>query len=141
MTRRAAGVLVVVTIGFFAWTGAALAQNRIALVIGNSSYQTVSALPNPTNDARLVARLLEEARFEVKVASDLAQTEMRRTVRDFANMVAEKGPDTVVLVFYAGHGLQLEGENFLVPIDARIEREADVAGETMRLVDVVKAFE
>jgi uncharacterized caspase-like protein len=136
-----AGVLIAVTFGFFALTGASLAQQRVALVIGNSSYQAVSALPNPTSDARLVAQLLQEASFEVTVASDLGQTEMRQTVQDFAALVAGKGPDTVVLVFYAGHGLQLEGENFLVPVDARIEREEDVAGETMRLIDLVKAFE
>jgi hypothetical protein len=141
MTRRVAGVLAVAIAAFFAWTGAALAQNRLALVIGNSAYHTVSALPNPINDAQLVTQLLQEASFEVTVASDLGLTDMRRTVDDFAAMVAAKGPDAIVLVFYAGHGLQLEGENFLVPIDAKIEREADVAGETLRLVDIVRSFE
>ena len=66
---------------------------------------------------------------------------MRRTVRDFSARIAEKGPDTTALVFYAGHGVQVDGENFLIPVDARIQRESDVAIEALRLADIVKALE
>jgi hypothetical protein len=65
---------------------------------------------------------------------------MRRTVGNFASLVAEKGPDTVALVFYAGHGLQVDGENYLVPIDASIQREADVPLQAMRLTDLMNAL-
>jgi hypothetical protein len=65
---------------------------------------------------------------------------MRRTIADFAKTVTEKGPDTVALVFYAGHGLQVDGENFLVPVDARIEREADVPLQAVRLADLMNAL-
>ena len=118
----------------------ALAENRIALVIGNSAYHTVTALPNPANDARAMTDLLKSAGFEVVVAPDLTQSEMRRTIGDFAGKAAALGRDTVTLVFYAGHGLQVDGENFLVPVDARINREADVALQAMRLTDLMNAL-
>jgi uncharacterized caspase-like protein len=140
MTRRTAGFFPILAIATTLMSGTALAENRIALVIGNSSYRTAAALPNPTKDATAVAGVLTNAGFEVSVVSDLSQGDMRRAVRDFSNKVAEKGPDTVALVFYAGHGLQVDGENFLVPIDARIERESDVAIETVRLADVMNAL-
>ncbi|WP_296521717.1 caspase family protein [Rhodoplanes sp.] len=112
----------------------------MALVIGNSAYQAVAELPNPANDAKAMAELLTAAGFEVATAPDLGQAEMRRAIGDFAARVAEKGQDTVALVFYAGHGLQVDGENFLVPVDARISREADVPLQTVRLADVMNAL-
>jgi hypothetical protein len=121
-------------------TGDALAENRMALVIGNANYATVTALPNPANDAKAMAKFLSTAGFQVLQAPDLSQTEMRRTIGDFASMVADKGPDTVALVFYAGHGLQVDGENYLVPVDAKIQREADVPLQAMRLADLMNAL-
>jgi uncharacterized caspase-like protein len=118
----------------------ALAENRIALVIGNSNYTSVTALPNPANDAKAMTKFLGSAGFQVLQAPNLTQSDMRRTIGNFASMVAEKGPDTVALVFYAGHGLQVDGENFLVPVDAQIEREADVPLQSMRLADVMNAL-
>jgi uncharacterized caspase-like protein len=119
---------------------AALAENRVALVIGNSSYETVTVLPNPANDAKAMTDLLTSAGFEVVNAPNLTQTELRQAISNFAGIVSAKGRDTVALVFYAGHGLQVDGENFLVPIDARIQREADVPLQAMRLADVMNAF-
>jgi uncharacterized caspase-like protein len=118
----------------------AMAENRIALVIGNSNYTAVTALPNPANDAKAMATFLTSAGFEVVQAPDLSQSDLRRTIGNFARSAAAKGPDTVVLVFYAGHGLQVDGENFLVPVDAQIEREADVPLQAMRLADVMNAL-
>jgi uncharacterized caspase-like protein len=115
----------------------AFAENRIALVIGNSSYTTVTALPNPANDAKAMANFLKAAGFEVLQAPNLSQSDMRKTIGNFANVVSQRGPDTVVLVFYAGHGLQVDGENFLVPVDAQIDRESDVPLQAMRLADVM----
>ena len=117
--------------------GYALAENRIALVIGNANYTSVTALPNPANDASAMTTFLRSAGFEVVQAPDLTQSDMRRTIGNFATRVAEKGPDTVALVFYAGHGLQVDGENFLVPVDAQIQREADVPLQSMRLADLM----
>jgi uncharacterized caspase-like protein len=120
--------------------GQALAETRIALVIGNSSYTAVTALPNPANDAKAMTNFLNSAGFQVVQAPDLTQSDMRRTIADFAKTVTDKGPDTVALVFYAGHGLQVDGENFLVPVDARIEREADVPLQAVRLADLMNAL-
>jgi hypothetical protein len=120
--------------------GEALAENRVALVIGNSAYKSVTALPNPANDAKAMTRFLTSAGFQVLQAPNLTQGDMRKTLSDFANIVGEKGPDTVALVFYAGHGLQIDGENYLVPVDARISREADVPLQATRLADVMNAL-
>jgi uncharacterized caspase-like protein len=119
---------------------AAVAENRMALVIGNSNYATVTALPNPANDAKAMTKFLSSAGFQVMQAPNLTQSDMRKTIGNFASMVAEKGRDTVALVFYAGHGLQVDGENYLVPVDANIQREADVPLQAMRLADVMNAM-
>jgi uncharacterized caspase-like protein len=120
--------------------GAALAENRIALVIGNANYASVSSLPNPANDARAMANFLGEAGFEVLQAADLKHGAMLRTVGKFAHLVEQSGPDTVALLYYAGHGLQVDGENYLVPVDAAIQREADVPLQAMRFGDVMNAL-
>jgi uncharacterized caspase-like protein len=143
MSYRARRMLATVALAATAgtlWSGTAAAENRMALIIGNSAYETVTALPNPANDAKAMAELLTAAGFEVISAPNLAQSEMRQAISNFAGIVAGKGPDTVALLFYAGHGLQVDGENFLVPIDARIQREADVPLQAMRLADVMNTL-
>jgi len=119
---------------------AAFAENRVALVIGQSAYRAVTALPNPANDAKAMAQLLGDAGFDVTSAADLSQNEMRQTVGEFAAKVAAKGPDTVALVFYAGHGLQIDGENFLVPVDVDPKREADIPLQAVRLNDILNTL-
>jgi uncharacterized caspase-like protein len=121
-------------------TQAAFAENRLALVIGQSAYRSVPKLPNPANDAKAMSQLLSDSGFEVSTAADLSQTEMRAQVGDFAAKVAAKGPDTVALVFYAGHGLQIDGENFLVPVDVDPKREADIPLQAVRLNDVLNTL-
>jgi len=128
-----------------AWTAllacaSARAETRLALVIGNSNYKSVTALPNPVHDAEAIANDLREAAFDVTQAPDLGQSDMRRAIRDFAAKVSTKGPDTIALVFYAGHGVQVDGENFLIPVDARIQREADIPIEAVRLADLMNAL-
>lgn len=92
----------------------AAAEARLALVIGQSAYRTVPELPNAANDAKGMTELLGSAGFTVTTAANLAQTEMRAAITDFAGKVSASGADTVALVFYAGHGLQIDGENYLV---------------------------
>ncbi|NOJ39043.1 caspase family protein [Bradyrhizobium australiense] len=118
----------------------ASAESRLALVIGQSAYRSVPALPNPANDAKAVTQLLTDSGFEVSTASDLSQNQMREAVSEFAGKVAAKGPDTVALVFYAGHGLQIDGENFLVPIDIDPKREADIPIQAVRLNDILNTL-
>lgn len=119
---------------------AASAENRLALVIGQSAYRSVPALPNPANDARAVTQMLTDSGFEVSTAADLSQSQMREKVSEFAGKVAAKGADTVALVYYAGHGLQIDGENYLVPIDIDPKREADIPIQAVRLNDVLNTL-
>ena len=119
---------------------AAFAENRLALVIGQSAYRAVPALPNAANDGKRMTELLGNAGFEVTAAPDLAQNDMRQAVSDFAAKVAASGPDTVALVFYAGHGLQIDGENYLVPVDVDPKREADIPLQAVRLNDLMNTL-
>lgn len=120
---------------------ASVAERRLALVIGNSNYETVKALPNPANDAKAVAQLLNSAGFEVVMAFDLGRDTLRQVVAEFSARIVESGPNSAALVYYAGHGLQVDGENFLVPVDAKIEQESDVAEQAVRLGEVMQALE
>jgi hypothetical protein len=120
--------------------GSAFAENRLALVIGQSAYRSVPALPNPANDAKAVTQMLTDSGFEVSTAADLSQNEMRQQVSEFAGKVAAKGADTVALVFYAGHGLQIDGENYLVPVDVDPKREADIPIQAVRLNDILNTL-
>src|SRR5882724_8395610 len=98
-----------------AGTSAALRgpEQRVALVIGNSHYKNAPDLSNPDNDAESMAKFLNKAGFEVISATDLTQNDMIRVVQDFSAKVAARGPNAVAMVYYAGHGVQLEGENYL----------------------------
>jgi uncharacterized caspase-like protein len=119
---------------------AASSESRVALVIGQSAYRAVPALPNAGNDARRMAELLGSAGFAVTSAPDLSQNDMRQAISDFAAKVNASGPDTVALVFYAGHGLQIDGENYLVPVDLDPKREADVPLQAVRLNDLMNTL-
>ena len=108
----------------------ALAQERVALVIGNGNYVNASALANPGNDARAVAASLHEVGFDVIQGLDLGRAEMEDHIRTFLNKAASA---KVALLFYAGHGLQIDGRNYLVPVDAKIETQNDVTFATVEL--------
>ncbi|KRR06719.1 hypothetical protein CQ12_34515 [Bradyrhizobium jicamae] len=118
-----------------------LTDQRVALVIGNSNYQTAPKLANPGNDAQSIAQLLNSAGFEVTQATDLTRSDMVRVVQDFSNKVAERGPGAVAMVYYAGHGVQVAGENYLLPVDARISAPSDLDGNSLRLVDLMGTLE
>lgn len=117
------------------------ADQRVALVIGNSNYQTAPKLANPGNDAQSVAQLLNSAGFEVTQAIDLSRSEMVRAVQDFSDKIAARGPGAVAMIYYAGHGVQLAGENYLLPVDAKISSPSDLDGNSLRLVDVMGTLE
>jgi uncharacterized caspase-like protein len=119
--------------------GGANVEKRIALVVGNAAYQS-GALATPANDAGLIAQTLQAAGFDVAGARDLDQDSLRRALRDFVDKAEASGPGTVAFVYFGGHGLQLEGENYLVPIDARIARAADVPAAAIRVSDYTRAL-
>ena len=113
-------------------------DRRVALVIGNSSYTNVSPLPNPANDAADVSAALERLGFEVTRASDVNREGLMRTLRTFSR---ESAGASVAVVFYAGHGVELDGTNYLVPVDAYLEWDADVQFEAIPLDFVLSATE
>jgi len=110
------------------------AEMRFALVIGNDEYQT-GKLATPANDAGLIADALQAAGFTVTGARNLDQATLRESFREFLGQVSSAGPDAVALVYLAGFGLQFEGENYFVPIDADIQRDVDVPLQAIRISD------
>jgi uncharacterized caspase-like protein len=117
----------------------AVAEKRVALVIGNSNYHKVPKLANPTNDAAAIATLLRTAGFDVVVARrDLNASDMRRAVRDFSDQV--HGSDLAV-VFYAGHGIEFDGTNYLIPVDAALARDIDIEDEAVSLDRIMRLLE
>jgi uncharacterized caspase-like protein len=106
------------------------AEKRVALVIGNSAYQYSPKLDNPKNDATDIAAVLRRFGFAVIAAFDLDKAAFDRKVRDFAT--ALDGADAGVF-FYAGHGLQVAGQNYLVPVDAQLSTAAALEFEMVRV--------
>jgi uncharacterized caspase-like protein len=117
----------------------ALAGKRIALVIGNSAYRNVARLANPVNDAAVLADTFRKANFDVVDArNDLTITEMRRVLRDFGGKARDA---EIAVIYYAGHGIEVNGMNYLIPIDAQLETDADVYDEALPLDRVLIAVE
>jgi formylglycine-generating enzyme required for sulfatase activity len=115
-----------------AWTGSAAAEPRVALVIGNGNYgSSFSRLPNPPNDAKLISKALKDAGFEVMTVLDADQKQMKKAFSDFGQKLANKGPDAVGLFYYAGHGVQVDGKNYLIPTKAEISSAKDVDMEAV----------
>ncbi|CDX46033.1 Peptidase C14 caspase catalytic subunit p20 [Mesorhizobium plurifarium] len=119
-------------------TGAlAQQQKRLAFVIGNAAYPS-GALATPANDAGLIAQTLQAAGFDVVGARDVDQESLRGAYRDFLAKVSAAGPDAVVFVYLAGHGAQFEGENYFLPVDAKIANPADVPIQAVRISDLTR---
>ena len=108
----------------------ALAQNRVALVIGNGAYEKVPELPNPPRDAADLGRALERLNFRVTQVRNANAQEMRKAVVEFGR--SAEGSDMAV-VFYAGHGMEVGGENWLIPISAELRSDADIESEAVSL--------
>src|SRR6266480_638296 len=130
-------LIAVIPLAFVLRPSAAGAEKRIALVIGNVGYQA-GALTTPANDAGLIAQTLQAAGFDVAGARDLDQDSLRRAFRDFLDKATAAGADTVAFIYVSGYGVQLAGENYFVPVDAKIARDADVAAEAIRLSDYIR---
>ncbi|WP_395019319.1 caspase family protein [Dongia sp.] len=125
-------------------TGVARAETtapnaRVALVVGNSNYGgDLGVLANPVNDSRLVAQSLKRIGFDVIEVEDADQNTLKRAIAEFGDRMAAAGSEATSLFFYAGHGLQLGGQNYLIPIRADISRERDVDIEAVSLDTVLK---
>lgn len=117
---------------------AATEAKRVALVIGNSAYQNTAVLNNPVRDATEMAAALDRLGFDVIKGLDLDQAEMYAKIKEFTSRI--DGAD-VTLFYYAGHGFQIDGKNYLAPVDATLSRESDVDFETVPLNLVLRQME
>lgn len=131
-------ILILVTVFGFMFSVDARAEKRVALVIGNSAYKYAPRLENPANDADDMAEKLKGLGFDVIRGHDLDYNSARSTIRDFATRL--DGAD-IALFYYAGHGLQVNGENYLAPIDARLSSAVDLDFEMVPINLVMSAME
>ncbi len=113
---------------------------RLALVLGNSEYE-FGRLKNPANDAVLIAASLRDVGFQVFEHIEADQREMKRAIVNFGRALGEAGEDAVGLVYYAGHGVQVGGENYMIPVGAKIEDELDVDIEGIRASTLLTALD
>ncbi|MEL6377925.1 MAG: caspase family protein, partial [Pseudomonadota bacterium] len=121
MTRFAlAAVLVLLS------AAASHASGRLALVFGNGMYQSIGALENPTADANLMAEQLEASGFEVMLFTEATQLEMKRGIVQFGRRLRSMGSSATGLFYYAGHAVQVDGRNFLLPVESEIIDPADL---------------
>jgi uncharacterized caspase-like protein len=136
---RMLGRIIVAVWAGWLFGGPALADKRVALVIGNSAYEKVASLGNPANDAIAMTATLKEAGFDiVDSRSNLNVADMRRAFRDFS----DKSRDAdVAVVYYAGHGIEVDGTNYLIPVDAALERDLDAYDEAISLDRVLATIE
>jgi uncharacterized caspase-like protein len=112
-------------------------EKRIALVVGNGAYAK-SPLATAANDAGLIAQTLQAAGFDVVGARDLDGDTLRRSFRDFIQKAEASGPGTVAMVYLAGYGIQIAGENYFIPVDSSISRDTDIPTEGLRINDYVR---
>ncbi len=128
------GLRFVLAMLIMAWP--AFAENRVALVVGNAAYQNASALANPRNDARAIAEKLAGIGFDVILREDLDGQGFRVALGEFSEAALNAD---IALFFYAGHGIELAGQNFLIPVDAKMKSEATAQFETVPLEQVLTA--
>jgi tetratricopeptide (TPR) repeat protein len=110
---------------------------RVALVIGNGGYLNVARLPNPSNDARAIGAALRELGFEVIEGIDLGRAAMEQNLREF---LQKSSAAQIALMFYAGHGMQVDGQNYLLPVDAKLAARTDLDFDTLSLDKIISAL-
>src|SRR5580704_15575705 len=120
-------------------TGAALADKRVALVVGNSTYQAGAKLSNPAKDARAIAEMLESAGFDkVILRLDLGNIDFKREMRKFEDNASDAD---IALVYYAGHGIEIGGTNYMLPVDARLASDRDADDEAIPLDRILESVD
>jgi uncharacterized membrane protein len=133
---RIAALLGWIALSLFISDPSARADTRVALVIGNSAYRHAPHLPNPLNDATDMSAALRRLGFTVNTVTDASFDEMRRALIEFGRQA--RGAELAV-IFFAGHGIQMAGENWLIPTDAQLASDLDVANEAIGLQSMVRA--
>src|SRR5215475_1299076 len=121
------------------YSAAAVAEKRVALVVGNGAYQHAAPLPNPTRDAKVIAEMFQTAGFDTVLSrNDVGNLDFKRALRDF--FAVTKGAD-IAVVFFAGHGIQIADQNYLIPVDAKLAQDFDVTDEAISLDRIIEAIE
>jgi len=137
--KRSAGLFIA---GCFFLTYSSIAQApldvRVALVIGNAAYVNIPALGNSTNDAKSMATILRKLGFQVIEVVDGSKAQMDKSVENLQDLL--KGKQAVAMLYYAGHGLQLDWHNYMVPVDAKLAQSSDVPKQTIDIETVIKSF-
>ncbi len=130
-------------VGLFvlAWfSSTAWAETRIALIIGNSHYEEVgNRLANPVNDAELMAKTLSAVGFSVTKVVNAGLTDMRKAMTAYSRALAQ--PNTVGVFYYAGHGMQVEGQNYLLPVDASLRRQDELAWKAVAVNQFLRTLD
>src|SRR5690349_19837669 len=120
------------------FSDAALAEKRVALVVGNGAYQHAAPLPNPTRDANAIAQMFQLAGFDtVLLRNDVGNLDFKRALRDV--FAVARGAD-IAVVFFAGHGIQIADQNYLVPVDAKLAQDYDAMDEAISLDRIIEAI-
>jgi hypothetical protein len=136
-SSRSLGLLLAAV--FFLMCQPAFAEKRVALILGNSVYQNVPPLSNPINDGAVMAATFKSAGFDVVESRfDLSALDTRRVLRDFADRARDAD---IAVVYYAGHGMEVDGTNYLIPVDAKLERDTDIYDEAFSLDRILVAVE
>jgi formylglycine-generating enzyme required for sulfatase activity len=135
---RSLGAIILALV-LFGSADQAHAEKRAALVIGNSTYRNVPGLLNPVNDSAEVAALFRSAGFAVvNLRRDLGVSDLRRAISDFAEVA---GDVDVAVIYFAGHGIEVDGANYVIPVDAKLSRDFDIEDEAVSLDRLLKAIE
>lgn len=119
----------------------ALAQKRFAFVVGNGAYANVTKLPNALNDANATSTMLREAGFDITPALDLSLAGLRGALDVFIDKVRRSGADSTALVYYAGHAVQLDGANYILPTDIRPQIATSIADQSLSLGDILRRLD
>jgi outer membrane protein assembly factor BamD (BamD/ComL family) len=116
----------------------ALADKRVALVVGNSAYQNAGRLPNPARDADAVAEMFRKAGYEVSLLKDAGNLEFKRNIRKFEDLASDAD---IAVVFYAGHGIEIGGTNYVIPVDAKLASDRDAPDEAIELTRIIQSVD
>ena len=132
-------LLIISSLFCFCFSSQALAMKRVALIVGISRYQQVPQLENPSRDAQAVASLFKNANFDVVDSRhDLGIAELRRALREFAEISRDAD---ISVIYYAGHGIEINGKNYLIPADAKLLSNFDVEDEAISLDRIIDALD
>jgi Caspase domain len=136
---RGIGTLVLTICAACLFGQPAFAEKRVALVMGNSAYQNASRLTNPVNDSDAISATFKAAGFDVvELRHDLKVSEMRRALREFSDSVLAAD---VAIIYFAGHGIEIDGNNYVIPVDAVLERDIDAFDEAIPLDRLLAVIE